>query len=207
MLCRGELFQLILLGTPRLRGAKWFGIPRHSSPDSGHLAGMQGQEYKDPEMLRRDAETPGWNTRGWGCMRGGGMRGMQRFWDAWLGCPDFEMPGRDTTVQPLGLPGRGVGTRPARSRPRLNRAGSLRPLHAPAGPAGSGSSVLLLGRADTAPSSRREPLGSARLRTERGSPAPESGRNVTLECRHRSTPRVAPRLRWLPVWAGLARSC
>lgn len=138
---------------------------------------------------------------------GGGMRGMQRFWDAWLGCPDFEMPGRDTTVQPLGLPGRGVGTRPARSRPRLNRAASLRPLHAPAGPAGSGSSVLLLGRADTAPSSRWETVWERAALTERGSPAPESGRNVTLECRHRSTPRVAPRLRWLPVWAGLARSC
>lgn len=75
----------------------------------------------------------------------GGMRGMQRFWDAWLGCPDFEMPGRDTTVQPLRLPGRGVGTRPARSRPRLNRAGSLRPLHAPAAWLGVGAACCSSG--------------------------------------------------------------
>lgn len=43
LLRRGELFQLILVRTPRLlRGAKWFGNPSRSSPDSGHLTGTQG---------------------------------------------------------------------------------------------------------------------------------------------------------------------
>lgn len=110
--------------------------------------------------------------------------GIQRPWDAPQGCRDFEMRGRNSTAQPLWLPGRGMSTRPARCSSRRLRtlACSLRPLHAPAGRLGVGAAC---GSGGLSSCGRWRRLG-ARHRPRRAGaqlvPAcPASGRNVTLE--------------------------
>lgn len=156
---------LVLVGTQRmLRGAKLFGNRSHSSWNLGHLARMQGpwnapRRCSGPPMPYGDAETLQCPTGMQRPSNASTLVGMQRPGNAPQGCRDSGMRDRNSTAQPLRLPGRGMGTRPARSSRRLRtQACSLRPLHAPAGRLGVG---VACGSGGPSSCGRREPPGSA----------------------------------------------